>query len=103
MATLSLDLDTLFVNSDKTNCPILACSIKQEGCGLQYTGNKVLAVKESGTYEIRARQNIEEGYQETVCISCTNGVQEVSRDRLTVEQTGLCASALVPSSLESVT
>ena len=60
-----------FTNPFIATCnAITACSLKESGCGSAYgLGNIEIT---SATGEIKAKQNIDIGYEDTVCISCQN-------------------------------
>jgi len=77
---------------------ITACTLKVSGCGSAYTtGNLII----SSAGVITAKQNVDAGYADTVCVSCSNGHgSTVEHDNWTVTQSKNCGDTL---SLGSVT
>jgi len=61
-----------FTNTHSTLCgAITSCEIKATGCSNSYDlGNLAIT---ANTGAITAKQNVEAGYEDTVCIKCTNG------------------------------
>ena len=80
-------------NSDATNCGITSCSIKTSGCSGAYSPGQ-LSMAGSTPWAITANQNIQNGYTETVCVSCTNGLDTYSYFNFIVTQIRDCATAL---------
>jgi len=65
----------------------------EPGCLTPYTG---LLTINSATGLIEAPQNIDNGFNETVCIQCNNGAGSyINQDNWNVEQTSNCALATV--------
>jgi len=60
-----------FTNTHSVLCgAITTCSLKVEGCGSAYSaGNLVI---DASTGAVTAKQNIDAGYEDIVCISCSN-------------------------------
>jgi len=64
---------TIFVaNADTTNCAITSCVLKASGCGSAYSAGE-LTIGGLTPWTVTANQNVQAGYDETVCVSCTNG------------------------------
>ena len=76
---------------------ITACTLKVAGCGGAYsTGNIVI----SSVGVVTAKQNVEDGYADTVCISCSNSHSStVEHDNWKVTQAPNCASTLTLGSV----
>jgi hypothetical protein len=76
---------------------ITACTLKVSGCGSAYsTGN--LAISSVGV--VTAKQNVEDGYEDTVCISCSNAHgSTITHDNWKVTQAPNCASTLTLGSV----
>ena len=101
MTTLSQwDFAKMFVNSDKDNCPISQCTLKTAGCKADYTGGNIKLVKGADGFTAQANTNVELGFKEQVCISCTNDFQTVDQDGYTVHQRGICDNSLEASGLD---
>ena len=61
-----------FYNSEPTKCPIKSCTLKSKGC--QTDSESVGVVLYTGPdYNVGYKEDIVEGYDDTVCLSCTNG------------------------------
>jgi hypothetical protein len=60
-----------FTNADSATCGALAsCEIKASGCTNAYSaGNLVI---NASTGKLEAKQNVDAGYDDTVCIKCSN-------------------------------
>ena len=62
---------TIFVtNADTTNCAITSCVLKESGCGSAYSAGELTI---TSPWTVTANQNVQAGYSEPVCVSCTNG------------------------------
>jgi len=60
-----------FTNTHVTLCgAITSCEIKAAGCSASYTAAN-LVIDNAGA--VTAKQNVDAGYEDTVCISCSNG------------------------------
>ena len=58
-----------FTNPFLGECGVItACTIKVAGCASDYAGSNL--VIDASTGEVTAKQNVDPGYIETVCISC---------------------------------
>jgi hypothetical protein len=68
--------NAFFTNPHATLCGnINSCSLKEEGCGSAYSaGNLVI---DATTGEVTAKNNIDAGYVDTVCVSCENSHSSV--------------------------
>jgi hypothetical protein len=61
--------DAFFTNPFSSACQaITACSLKVSGCASAYAGSNL--VIDASTGAITAKQDIDAGYVETVCIRC---------------------------------
>ena len=50
----------------------------------------------ASTFALNMRQDIDAGYEETLCVKCLNAAgSSVQHDNWTIEQTRNCATALV--------
>ena len=91
------DWDTFFDNADTTNCAVTSCTLKIQGCGAAYTpGNQ--AVAGTTPFGITATKNVNGGYIETVCVSCSNTLQTIDYDNFKITQTH-CAVAITPKTV----
>ena len=63
-----------FVNSEPVNCLLTSCSLLSYASGTcgTYSGRIRIPVN-SSPWTINADKNVNLGYSETFCISCTNG------------------------------
>ena len=79
---------------------ITACTLKVSGCGSAYsTGN--LAISSVGV--VTAKQNVDAGYEDTVCISCSNSHgSTVEHDSWKVTQAPNCATLTAGSLTDKV-
>lgn len=57
-------------SSDKINCPITSCALKEKDCVGSYKGSIALSTK--APFEISGNSNQEKGWSEDVCLVCTN-------------------------------
>jgi len=87
--TLSFNWKKVFYNSDSSNCPVSSCKLLQKGCSGEYAGTN-LKFEKVAPFDIKAKKNVEKGYDETVCISCTNGKAVVTKNNIRVRQFGEC-------------
>jgi hypothetical protein len=97
LVTKASGFTDFFTNPHVTACgAVTTCSLKVAGCGGAYsTGN--LEIDNSG--EITAKQNVDAGYEDTVCIECSNGHDSsVTHDNWKVTQAPNCAT-LTPATL----
>jgi hypothetical protein len=94
------DWDTFLSNSDC--CPIItSCSLFEQGC-LNAMSSPV-SMESSSPWVINAENDWDAGYDQTLCVTCTNGVQTIQVDNWSVIQTPDCGTALtVPSNDPSV-
>jgi len=61
-----------FTNTHVTLCgAITSCEIKASGCSSAYTAGNLAITANTGA--VTAKQNVDAGYEDTVCIRCTNG------------------------------
>jgi len=68
---------SFFTNSDSATCGAVAsCAIKVSGCGSAYTGTNL--VINASTGKLEAKQNVQAGYDDTVCISCSNTLHTIT-------------------------
>mgnify|MGYP007055471815 FL=1 len=88
--TATLDYDTIFGNPDKTNCPILSCSLYAAGCaGKAVTtaypnfANEVYIDPTDGK-TLKVETKHDQGYEYNVCLQCFNGVHTVTNNNLKV-------------------
>ena len=86
-----------FTNTHITLCgAITACSLKVAGCGSDYTAANL--VIDATTGAITAKQNVEAGYADTVCIKCQNTHSSfVTHDNWVVTQAPNCATLTAAS------
>jgi hypothetical protein len=77
---------------------ITACTLKVSGCGSAYTAAN-LFISSAGV--ITGKQNVDAGYEDTVCVSCSNAHgSTIEHDNWKVTQSKNCGDTL---SLGSVT
>ena len=88
--------DFFFNNDPRGDCPpdsSVTCKLLKPGCIEPYTG---LLTIDPATGKIESPQDEDNGYNETVCIQCTNGDGSIiNKDNWNVEQTSNCALAKV--------
>jgi hypothetical protein len=79
-----------FTNPHVTLCgAINSCSLKLAGCSGDYTNANLAINAVSG--EITAKKNVDAGYDDTVCISCSNtGTSTITHDNWKVTQKPNC-------------
>lgn len=70
--TFATDWSTVFVNQQPTFCKVNSCVLKDRKCISDYSGDR-LSMSSSSPYQIQYVKNIENGYQEEICIQCSNG------------------------------
>jgi hypothetical protein len=86
--TETIDYDTIFGNPDKTNCPIILCSLLGAGCGQAITtaypnfANEVYIDADGKTLKVETKHAT--GYTYNVCLMCSNGEHIVTNDNLKV-------------------
>ena len=86
-----------FTNTHTALCGVItACSLKLSGCSTDYTaGNLVI---DATTGAITAKQNVDAGYADTVCIKCQNTHSSfVTHDNWVVTQAPNCATLTAAS------
>ena len=71
-----------FENKEPVKCPIKSCVLKSKGC---LTDSNSKGVGISPDNYITYKEDIFDGYDDTVCLSCTNGQQEITHDGLEFE------------------
>ena len=61
--------NSYFQNPDLINCPIESCQLKDQDCeeDIEQTN---LTMSDDFPYEIKGKQNIDEGWNITVCLEC---------------------------------
>ena len=81
-----------FTNPHATLCgAINSCSLKQAGCSTAYSDTN-LAIN-AVTGEVTAKTNVDAGYADTVCVSCSNSHgSTITFDNWTVTQKPNCAT-----------
>ena len=88
--TVSTSWSNFFQTSDSTNCPITSCSLSLRGC----TGSPTYSsMSSSSPFGITSQRNVQAGYTEQLCVTCTNLQDSINYDLLVVEQKN-CGSAL---------
>ena len=82
-----------FTNADSATCGSLStCVIKASGCSGTYSaGNLVI---NASTGKLEAKQNVDAGYDDTVCIKCSNTLFTFEQDSLNVKQLPNCGVSL---------
>ena len=81
---------SFFTNPFENHCGLInSCSLKLAGCSTDYTaGNLVI---DTVTGAITAKQNVDAGYVDTVCIKCLNTAGSfITHDNWTVTQKPNC-------------
>jgi hypothetical protein len=73
------DISKYFKNAGPDRCKIKDCYIKSKSCKADLSVNSLSRNIFMVKNEIFARQIFLEGYQETVCIECTNGLQIIQQ------------------------
>jgi len=70
------------------NCPTSSCSLQTYASGTcgTYSGRIRIPVN-SSPWTINADKNVNLGYTESMCISCTNGIQTIIYPNYAVSQT----------------
>ena len=71
----STQWDNYFSNTDSTNCAISSCTLYDTGCVTERSTN--VWMESSSPWDVIADRNDLTGYDLTLCVSCTNGVQTV--------------------------
>jgi hypothetical protein len=69
--TVGNGLEDFFANIETDKCALTNCFMRVEGCGARYTGDNI-KMSTSRPWSIAARVDIRRGYDETVCVECTN-------------------------------
>jgi hypothetical protein len=69
--TVGNGLESFFDNIETDKCALTNCFLRQQGCGPRYTGDKI-EMDTARPWSIKAKVNIKKGYDETVCVECTN-------------------------------
>ena len=64
-------LTSFFDNTETDKCALTDCYLRNQGCVGRYNGDKVIMEK-GRPWAITAKVNIKKGYDETVCVECTN-------------------------------
>jgi len=88
--TVAASSASFFDNTHLADCgAITSCALYASGCSTAYTtGNLVI---DSTTGEITAKQNVDAGYTDTVCVKCENtATSSVSFDTWVVQQKANC-------------
>lgn len=78
------EIKEIFTNSDKANCPLTKCTLTQEGCKLALSSTNI-SLTTSSSQTITVKKDIIPGYEETVCLTCENGYQTITKDSLVVK------------------
>jgi len=84
----------MFSNTNSADCGgFTACSVKPVGCGAgSYTGKATMT---ASTFALNMRQDVDAGYDETLCIECQNAAgATVQHDNWEIKQIRNCATAL---------
>ena len=67
-----------------TTCSITSCNLAAAGCGAAYTGTNVKVVSNK---EVHGKQNVAAGYEETVCLRCSDSsAGSINKDNLKLKQ-----------------
>ena len=84
----------MFTNVNNADCGVFtACAVKPSGCTGSYSG--YAAIGASPNFALSIRQNIDAGYEETLCVECSNAAgSTIQKDGWVIEQTRNCATAL---------
>lgn len=67
------DSKVIYTEQWPAACTSHTCSMLASGCGGAYSGSKLI-MGPANAFSITAIRNVIAGYTETVCISCTNGM-----------------------------
>ena len=71
LLTKAANSAVFFTNPFEAHCGLInSCSLKLAGCSTDYTDTNL--VIDATTGAITAKQNVDAGYVDTVCISCAN-------------------------------
>ena len=73
-----------FQNKNSDNCPIKKCSLKQVGCKEEFS-SRYMQMMEAYPFEIEAYK-FDQNWMEKMCVSCTNGQQEIVFDNFSLGQ-----------------
>lgn len=69
LETVAAASTNFFTNADSAACGAMAtCAIKVAGCASNYVGTNLEINASTGKLE--AKQNVQAGYDDTVCIKC---------------------------------
>jgi hypothetical protein len=69
--TVGNGLESFFENAENDKFALTNWFLRTEGCGSRYTGDKIKMNTEK-PWIINALINVRKGYDETVCVECTN-------------------------------
>jgi len=69
--TVGNGLGSFFDNIETDKCALTECFLRTEGCGAKYTGDKIVMEK-NRPWTITSPINVRRGYDQTVCVECTN-------------------------------
>jgi hypothetical protein len=87
------DSRVIFTDTYAAVCTTPTCQLKASGCGGVYIGSKV-SVGASSPWALTAVQNVVLGYTETVCISCSNGLDTQTHTYNIAQNALICTSTL---------
>ena len=87
-------------------CPVTSCTLLQKGCKNKFTESHIQIVEQSkGNFTIMAKVNNPFGFNDVLCISCTNGNsqyprQTITHDNFRVQLPSKCLSSLYNEQVE---
>jgi hypothetical protein len=68
---------SFFTNPDSTNCPLVLCTLKAQGCGSAYTAGE-LSLGTASPWSLTMNTNVAPGYTENAGIECDFGSETVT-------------------------
>jgi hypothetical protein len=82
---IATSYNDFFTNTYSSQCgAVTSCSLYNSGCSTSYSGGNLLI--NSSTGEITAKQNVNGGYNDVVCVKCENYAgSTVQQDNWSVE------------------
>ena len=83
-ASPEADYDVFFGNYDAAVCGITSCTLYNPGCSTAYSGSYLSLGVSGDKFTLKADRTYIPGYTETICYSCTNGLQTINEDNFVV-------------------
>ena len=77
-STVISDIFSDFFINKEPNCKINKCEILQQDCIKNLSSNQSQLIK-LNRFNIAIKQNLQNGWSESICVKCENGLSEVKK------------------------